>query len=86
MDKPQAFMDLNEQLLVFDRECDYAIEVLWMEIEDNMDEIIAMARERLIDGFEEYGDAMWKWDDSVRSQAWKEEAADALNYIVGGLG
>ena len=75
-------MDLAEQLEIFDEVADEAFDDMLLEMQERKLEIIELGRERLIDGFVEYEDEMWGWDDEERDLNWTEECADALNYKV----
>ena len=75
-------MDLIEQLSVFDEVADNAFDDMLIEMQERKLDIIDTARDRLIEGYDEYIDEMWTWDDMRRDQEWMEEVADGLNYKV----
>ena len=75
-------MDLIEQLSVFDEVADNAFDDMLTEMQERKLDIIDTARDRLIEGYDEYIDEMWTWDDMRRDQEWMEEVADAVNYKV----
>ena len=75
-------MDLIEQLSVFDEVADERFDDMLIEMQERKLDIIDTARDRLIEGYDEYIDEMWTWDDMRRDMEWMEEVADAVNYKV----
>ena len=75
-------LSLLEQVRIYEEVCDTAFDDMLIEMQERKLEIIDLGRERLIDGFEEYGDDMWEWDDRTRDAEWMQEAADAVVYKV----
>jgi hypothetical protein len=73
---------LAEQLRRFDACADEAFEEVMGHMRVRKDHIIAMARERLIDGFREFGDEMWHWLESDSVHEGEQEGADHVNYYV----
>ena len=73
---------LDEQMEAFEAYADDAFDELIEWMCANKKEIIDMARERMVDGFEEYGDTMWQWDEAKREREKMEEIADAVNYSI----
>jgi hypothetical protein len=73
---------LQRQLELYDRfkvESLYAIKSM---IDSHGDEIMAMARDRLVEGFDLYGDEMWFQATPETMRETMEELADAVNRLV----
>ena len=47
-------------------------------------EVIRVGIQRLVEGYEEFGDAMYKWDVNRRDEEMFEEIADAVVYGTSG--
>lgn len=75
-------MTLDEQLDAFDELAGRAFEMVVDDLTNNYTRIRDMARQRIIAGFDEYGDTMWKWRPETLFQEGLEELADAVNYKV----
>jgi hypothetical protein len=73
---------LDEQLRIFEeRERDAYYAILYIMYTE-WPRVVALARERLIAGYCEFGDQMFRWDSETRHRNVLEELADALNYSV----
>jgi len=77
-----TMLSLAEQIHIFDEYADDCFENMLLEMSERREEIIETARGRLIDGFSEYGDEMFTWDDARRDCEWLQEVADGVNYKV----
>ena len=75
-------INLNEQMLAFEANCDEAFDNLIEWMCEKKDDIIEAARERMVEGFDLYGDEMWTWTPEQRDSAKVEELADAVNYSI----
>ena len=81
-------LPLDEQLAIFDRRSAAAFDEYIDLLHRNRALVLCMARQRLIDGYDAYGDAMFRWDLPRRRAEALEEGADGVNYLVpsGGVG
>ena len=77
-------IDLEKQLEYFDSSAHIYIRSLQMSLAmpSFRDEVLKAARERLVSGFEIYGDEMFTWDDKTARENIIEELADAVNYML----
>ncbi len=75
---------LHVQERIFDHEAQDAADDLAEMLTHEADEIIALARERLRDGFAEYGSTMYEWQPAERRRNLIEELADAVVYWTSG--
>jgi hypothetical protein len=77
-------ISLEEQLKMFDGVASAFILSLATAIMDDgfAEKVLSVARERLISGYEEYGDLMFTCDDDTARKNVIEELADAVNYMV----
>ena len=82
MDVHQTPVSLDEQLAVWDRFADRAYEMALDSMAQNYARIMELARARLIDGYAEYGDAMFTASVEDLHEDALEEAADMTNYWV----
>ena len=75
-------MELEEQLMMFDRYCDLACErVLQFMVEERY-RILLLARRRLREGHKQYGDSSWARSQQELTDELLAELADACNYMV----
>ena len=77
-------MPLAQQEVIFTANFPACLILLDNILDEYRAEIVALARERLRQGFQTYGDAAFHWPASVRLQNLLEELADALVYSVSG--
>lgn len=77
-------MDLDKQTEIFDRKSEECLAKLYTFISEHEDDILSMARDRLVDGYSKYGEKMWMMDTKERRYNILEEIADAVNYMVSG--
>ncbi len=78
-------MPLSEQLAVFDRMWPGAVVTLRELVTGEfLLEAVRLARERMVDGYHQYGDRTFRVDAQARRQDVLEEVADALVYLVSG--
>lgn len=73
---------LDIQIANFDQHIDTAISMLPAYFQLHHEAIADMARDRLVSGFDEYGDEMWQQNQTELSRELGEELADALNRLV----
>lgn len=71
-----------EQLAVWDRYAARAFEQALESMAVEVGRVMELARVRLIDGYAEYGDAMFTAPPEQLRQDTLEEFADAVNYWV----
>jgi hypothetical protein len=73
-------LTLEDQLDLFDREADRMYARCLRSFKDRKGEILAASRQRLIEGYEQYGAGGFSWPHDRLHQAELEEYADAINY------
>jgi hypothetical protein len=73
-------MPLDQQVGIFEAHWEDAYDDLPRILERYRAVIHDMARERLIEGFAEFGDAGYRWKPPKRLRALLEELADAAVY------
>ena len=75
-------MTLEEQLDLFDRRAEqaYARHLRHLKDPDYKRQVLRMARVRLAEGFETYGDLMFTWSHQRLTDEELQEDADAINY------
>ncbi len=75
-------MTLRAQTNVFNNRAEEEFDLMLEDMRVRKAEIIETAFDRFLDGFYEYGDRMWRWDDDKRDKEMMEEWADGLNYRI----
>ena len=76
-------MSLSQKLLEVDAQQDKVRAFLIGFIEEYWDELLLMAKGRLVRGHFQYGDRNYKeWDDARLLAELSEELADAVNYAA----
>jgi hypothetical protein len=75
-------MDLDEQLVHFDRLSELAYERTLQAFADERKKILREARKRLIANYGLYGDAGWYHTPIQHHHDRLEEFADSLNYTI----
>lgn len=73
-------MNLSDQLTAFARWKHSAVHLTLGELECRQERVLAMAEQRLKDGFANYGDATWRKSPDDLEEEILEELADALVY------
>lgn len=73
-------MTLDEQLAHFDRYAEKAYARCLKEFKDRKPDIIAAARQRLIDGYDVYKAEGYGWEYERLRAARLEEYSDGINY------
>lgn len=75
-------LTLEEQLQQFEDRKLHVLQEMREELYDEvfLEEVFAMARQRLIDGYELYRSQMYNWDAPERKRNEKEEVADRMVY------
>ena len=77
-------LSLAEQKRRFEEGFDAALAALLTDLNSGSYRtyIRQVARERLVDGYQLYGDSMYRWPPTVRQANVDEEVADALVYLT----
>ena len=82
----QLSVPLDEQL----RRFELRWEKVLVELRDSLDYVAyrgylhGLARQRLLEGYEIYGDEMYRWSEACRERNADEEVADAIVYLTSG--
>jgi hypothetical protein len=75
---------LSVQVWIFDSLADVMLERLHEVIDSYHDTIIALAGDRFVAGYEEYGDTMYGWSHERRLDEVLQEIADSIVYLTSG--
>jgi hypothetical protein len=77
---------LADQIAEFGLGAEYVMDALAANLADPWyrAEVIRVGIQRLVEGYEEFGDAMYKWDVNRRDEEMFEEIADAVVYGTSG--
>ena len=75
---------LAVQLSIFEMAHEQAFSIIRRLLKSDRGTLYRLAENRLVDGFEEYGSAMYDWDSERRLAEVLEELADAIVYLTSG--
>jgi len=87
--RPRPLVSLGRQIAAFERHSELALDLLAGELADERfrREVLRLASERLIEGYEAYGDAACFWEPATLRRNMLEEVADYVVYAcIGGIG
>ena len=79
-------VSLSEQRCLFEEWRGESINriIRWLSDSAMREAIVAIARDRLLDGYKAHGDEMYQWDEETRRRNAFEELADCIVYITSG--